>query len=317
MSSYKKVRSEKEIVSELAKNMESEGFKIVELPLHRRVAMPDLTVKYNKFIYLIEVKAGSPNVYLTHSFFSGIEKKMREASYYFLEQGYIARAALLTNQKISLIWEGLLIQVDMIDGFNISEIIQTLREDIKKYGILFEEGYERLFHEKETEIKLKNLQQIAQISQLLDKNKLGKIISYLAENPSPAIRGELCYLLGRWGKPDVIPALLDFLKDQEEYVRSEAAKALLRLREIIDKQVQKELLLEEKAYLEMQEELLDKYTGQFAGFYKGKLIAVRPDKHELMRAVEKEIGQVRYYIRNISKEVPRVRLPKPRKAWKM
>ena len=172
--------------------------------------------------------------------------------------------------------------------------------------------FSTLFKQTKTELKLKKLQRRAQRTRWIDDIKVQEIISRFSNDRSPAIRGELCYLLGRWGKRKALPILLGFLKDDNEYVRSQASEALSRLREIMDKQEETELLAEEHAFQKIKHRLLEEYAGQFAGFYKGELIAIRPNKLELMQAVEDKIGHVRYYIRRISEELTKVNMPRPR-----
>ena len=174
------------------------------------------------------------------------------------------------------------------------------------------QNYERALASDETEAALESLQRVSQLSMHLDKAAFVRIWKRFSNHPSSAIIGELCYLMGRRGESDSVSFLLDHLNVSDEYVCTQASEALFRVTEQMGKHVKEDLLVEEKAYLSMEERLIAKYPGQFAGFYKGKLVAVKPDRLELMRAVEKEIGHARYYIRMISRGLPVIRLPETR-----
>ncbi len=65
----------------------------------------------------------------------------------------------------------------------------------------------------------------------------------------------------------------------------------------------------------MKQNLLEKYPGQYAGIYEGELIAVNPDKMELITEIRREMGNVRVLIQKIVADEPRIRLPVSRKLF--
>ncbi len=70
---------------------------------------------------------------------------------------------------------------------------------------------------------------------------------------------------------------------------------------------------ERDAYLRMEKELLEKYPEQFVAIYQGELVAVNSDKIKLIEEVQQKVGPVRAYIRKVTKELPRIKLPTSRK----
>ncbi|MDY7031360.1 MAG: HEAT repeat domain-containing protein [Thermodesulfobacteriota bacterium] len=337
----KNMMSEKVILDKLLENVESEGFKRIELPQDKKLDIPFILVKFGNIFLLIAVKVGYSDVSLSDSYWRWSEQNLIEALKPFEEQGH-TRATLVTNQKVPC--ELLSLHVYYVNQFDTSEITKIVKNDIDMIQQIFKESYQALFS-RTPDKKLGDLQKVVQFIRLLDKKKLEKLIKYFEGSTSQQIRGELCYLLGRWGKIEIIPTLLDFLKDKNEYVCSEASTALLHLWErpdirlsllhllksedenvrsqaadtlsqikgIIDKRDEEELILQENAYLAMEETLIKKYPGQFAGFFGGELIEVRQNEDELMHAVVEKVGNVRYYIRRISRDLPKVSPPKPRK----
>lgn len=320
------MKSGEQIVTELSRRLELRGYSSVEhLPEPITFTRPDLLIKSekDKFVFLIEVKKGPRDEYLPSGLYLSINRMVNEAAMYYSERGYIFRAFLITNQKLSFKdlltpdnSDAALDLITPIDTLDVDKIVSAIDSAVVGTKVKFDSHWNLLASSTREEERLCSVQMLAQLSPLLDRTKLKELIERIGNDPIPAIRGELCYLLGRWGKPDVIPRLLDYLTDSDKYVRRQATQALSRLRKSIDEQVKEQMSKEEQAYKAMEEDLLEKHPGQFAAFYREKLIAVRSDKVELMHAVEREIGRVRYYIRRISKELPKVRLPKSRRLWR-
>jgi len=80
--------------------------------------------------------------------------------------------------------------------------------------------------------------------------------------------------------------------------------------------VMSDFVRERDAYLRMERELLDKYPEQFVGIYKGELVAVNPDKMELMVEIRKTKGNIRAFIRKVAEEQPQIKLPTSRRMTK-
>lgn len=309
------MNSEQKIKTEISKDLESNEFRKLDVPVLESTTTPDLVLEYGKIIQLIEIKVGSPKEYLPYGLYSSINRTIRTAKEHFSGRGYIVKAFLATNQNIH--YENLISSISLINSLESNKIVEVIKTYVDSLEKTFDESLKELLKNKGEEAILRNLQTVVQLNPLINEPKLKEIIKIYSNNPSAPIRGELCYLLGRLDFTDAIPKLINFLSDPNEYVRSQAFEALSNLRKKMEQQVEEEMRREEEAYLAMEDELLKKHPSHYAGFYKGELISVKPNKAELMGEVEKKIGKVRYYIRRISKEIPKVRLPKPRKLGKM
>lgn len=69
-----------------------------------------------------------------------------------------------------------------------------------------------------------------------------------------------------------------------------------------------------EAYQKQREQLLeDGYEGKFVAFYRGQLVMADSDKTTLISGVRKEFGNIRAYIKKVSRYEPTIRLPTVRR----
>lgn len=107
-----------------------------------------------------------------------------------------------------------------------------------------------------------------------------------------------------------IDEILALLSSPNEETRLHAKMTLEQIHSDWNDKANAEAMKGEEAYLSDKEKLLETYNGQYAGYYQGKLILIRPSIEKLTRDVYDQIGKVRFYIRQVTTELPRLRIPK-------
>jgi hypothetical protein len=190
--------------------------------------------------------------------------------------------------------------------------------------------------------RLRQLQYVSQSAFRLP----GELLESLAEDTlQPGedlrIRGEMCYALGRSGRPSFITQLQPLLRDPDRWVKKQATNAVRELEDVLPdrlegeeidelrrlgeelkaiahtvepppdeytRQVYEEAQRNREAYERQEPELLEEYVGQFVAFCDGELVTVGPNKREVTLKAMQARPMSRPYVRRVGEDIPS-RLP--------
>lgn len=184
------------------------------------------------------------------------------------------------------------------------------------------------------------LQHIAQKAKCISEKELDNLTRNMLLSGDNRLRGEMCYALGLSGKVKFESKLHSMLTDPNPWVRNQASDALERLpfgerektmfeplkkEEIIQKMFNQsnlqtndysDTILNEfeknrKAYEKKEKSLLEKYRGKYVALCNGKLVAVGPNRKQVIEeAIEKEPTS-RPYIRKVGQKIPSIPSGRP------
>lgn len=228
------------VISHIVTLMQNNKYQIEEVYPDLKC---DLILRKEKIVYLIELKIGDESNWLPYGFYSALIMLKQQAENHFVKQQVMIDLVLVTNQKISWHMMRLLAPnvYPIIIQFHAGKPQDIAREVTEKLLVntlrtikIVDESFKHLRTAGNVNEKLKSLQRVGQLVEPLDEKQIGYIIHHTCNDPHPAIRGELAYLIGRSTKSDKLKILQNLKKDKNKYVHEQAFKALERVSDQVE-----------------------------------------------------------------------------------